>query len=188
MNDLLFDDSLLPPDHRSGFVAVLGRPNVGKSTLMNHYLGQKIAIVSPKAQTTRNRLLGILTRDEAQVIFVDTPGIHQPHHKFGEYMVEVALSAIPDADLILWLVDGSVPPTPEDRLVAGAIQDNPDPPPFILAMNKIDLLPPEAVSPRLEEYLSLLEQSPALAMPLSATRGDHRDDLLQAIIALLPPG
>jgi len=186
MNDLLFDDSTLPPDHRSGFVAVLGRPNVGKSTLMNYYLGQKIAIVSPKAQTTRNRLLGILTRDDAQVIFVDTPGIHQPHHKFGEYMVEVALSAIPDADLILWLVDGSVSPTAEDRLVAEAIQENPDPPPVILAMNKIDLLSPEAVSPRLSEYLSLLE--PTLSIPLSATRGDNRDDLLQAIIGLLPVG
>ncbi|HXW01686.1 MAG TPA: GTPase, partial [Anaerolineae bacterium] len=117
------DDSL-PPDHRSGFVAVVGRPNAGKSTLINHLLGQKIAIVSPKPQTTRNQLLGILTTSPetdpelppAQIIFVDTPGIHEPHHKLGQYLVETALAAIPDADVIVWLVDAAEPPTAEDRL------------------------------------------------------------------------
>ena len=110
LTDLLMSDDL-PPEHRSGFVAVVGKPNVGKSTLMNAYLGQKIAIVSPKPQTTRNRLLGILTLQrergdpaDAQIIFVDTPGIHQPLHKLGEYMVDVAVRAIPDADVVLFLV------------------------------------------------------------------------------------
>jgi GTP-binding protein Era len=117
------DDAFIPPAdaapaHRSGFVAVVGRPNVGKSTLINRLVGQKVAIVSPKPQTTRNRLLGILTRDDAQVVFVDTPGIHTPLHRLGEAMVDVATAALPDADAVLWLVDVSVPPTDEDRQVA----------------------------------------------------------------------
>jgi GTP-binding protein Era len=128
-------DDLLPPDHRSGFIAVVGRPNVGKSTLLNRLLGQKIAIVSPKPQTTRNLLLGILTISpeiepelakelpSAQIIFVDTPGIHQPHHKLGEYLVETALTALPDADAIIWLGDVTLPPTEEDRLVANSLRE-----------------------------------------------------------------
>ncbi len=184
--DLLFDDSTLPPDHRSGFVAVVGRPNVGKSTLTNHYLGQKIAIVSPKPQTTRNQLLGILTLDRAQIIFVDTPGIHKPHHKFGQYMVEEAIRAVPDADLILWLVDGSEAPTPEDRLVVEAIQARKERPPVILALNKVDLLPREAVLTRLSEFTALFPAD--LTIPTSATRGDNRDELLDHIINTLPTG
>ena len=101
----------LPRDFRSGFVAVVGRPNVGKSTLINTLLGQKISIVSPKPQTTRNRLLGILTLDNAQIIFVDTPGIHKPLHQLGEVLVETAAAALPDADVVLWVVDVAWPPT-----------------------------------------------------------------------------
>lgn len=189
---LLFDDSL-PPGHRSGFVAVIGRPNVGKSTLMNHYLGQKIAIVSHKPQTTRNQLLGILTLPSpdypamppAQVIFVDTPGIHQPRHKLGEYLVETALNAIPDADLAVWLVDASRPPTGEDELVAQNLHTV-DAPPVILALNKIDLLsgPP---SPALEAPFQALY--PVVeCLPISASRGDNRPELLRRIINRLPPG
>src|SRR5512137_1088226 len=114
----------LPPDHRSGFVAVVGKPNVGKSTLLNAYLGQKVSIVSEKPQTTRDRLLGILTMvrergdaADAQIIFVDTPGIHQPLHKLGEYMVDTAVRAIPDADVVLFLVDASRPSGDEDRQI-----------------------------------------------------------------------
>ncbi len=101
----------IPPGHRSGFVAVIGRPNVGKSTLMNQLVGQKVAIVSPKPQTTRSRILGILTREEVQVIFVDTPGLHRPRHRLGQAMVATATRAIPDADVVLFMVDDSVPPT-----------------------------------------------------------------------------
>lgn len=190
MNDIELDEMYLgetelPPDHRSGFVAVVGRPNVGKSTLMNAYLGQKIAIVSDKPQTTRNRLLGILTRDDAQIIFVDTPGIHAPLHKLGEVMVETAVRAIPDADVVLFLVDASLPPTEEDALVADAIRERGTGLPVVLALNKIDLLP-VSESPYADDYLALLQ--PAAWLPVSATRGDNRDELLDTLVACLPFG
>ena len=112
----------LPADHRSGFVAVIGRPNVGKSTLLNRVLGQKIAITSPKPQTTRDQMLGILTTADAQLLFLDTPGIHRPLHKLGEYMVQVAADTIADADVVLWLVDINTPPTDEDLAIADLLQ------------------------------------------------------------------
>ncbi|MCB0142634.1 MAG: GTPase Era, partial [Caldilineaceae bacterium] len=99
----------LPADHRSGFVAVIGRPNVGKSTLFNRVLEQKIAITSPKPQTTRDQVLGIYTTDAMQVIFLDTPGIHEPQHRLGEYMMGVVAETLADADLVLWLVDVNTP-------------------------------------------------------------------------------
>ena len=102
-------------------IAVIGRPNVGKSTLLNRLLGQKIAITSPKPQTTRDQLLGILTRDDAQMLFLDTPGIHQPLHKLGEHMVAVAEETIADADVVLWLVDVNTPPTEEDERIAALL-------------------------------------------------------------------
>lgn len=175
----------VPPGHRAGFVAVIGRPNVGKSTLVNAYVGQKIAIVSPKPQTTRGRLLGILTRNDAQVIFVDTPGIHTPKHKLGEVMVETARRTIPDADVVLFMVDVSVPPTEEDRQIAELLHTEPHGP-VILALNKSDLLPPAHVVAHTESYLALVQ--PAAWMLVSATRGDNRDKLLDLIIAHLPEG
>ena len=111
-------DVELPADHRSGFVAVIGRPNVGKSTLLNRLLGQKIAITSPKPQTTRDQMLGILTTANEQMLFLDTPGIHRPLHKLGEYMVTVAANTVEDADVVLWLVDINDAPTDEDRAIA----------------------------------------------------------------------
>lgn len=180
------DNPNWPEGHRSGFIAVVGRPNVGKSTLMNAYLGQKIAIVSPKAQTTRNRLMGILTQPDAQLIFIDTPGIHQPAHKLGHYLVNVARRAIPDADVILWMVDGSESPAAEDRLVVEAIASARSDAPLILVMNKADLLAREAVQARLNEFTALYR--PDVAMAVSARSGYNRDALLDTIIQFLPDG
>lgn len=195
-------DNPLPDGHRSGFVAVIGRPNVGKSTLMNHFLGQKIAIVSNKPQTTRNQLLGILTLPDedypdvspAQVIFVDTPGIHQPKHQLGQILVETALDIIPDADVVVWLVDATEPPNNEDSLVAEAIakaqgiaqSGRESAAPVILALNKADLLSGKSAAGIEQEFLNLYPADAWLL--LSATRGDNRNELLQRIIDLLPVG
>jgi GTP-binding protein Era len=173
------------PDHRSGFVAVVGRPNVGKSSLMNAWLGQKIAIVSPKPQTTRQRLLGIYTSADAQVIFMDTPGIHDPRHRLGEAMVETALRTIADADLVLFVLDASEPPTADDRIVAAAIRRSRRETPVVMALNKKDRLPAGARTDT-EAYLALLPT--AVWLPISATRGDGCEALLRLIIDRLPPG
>lgn len=125
------------PDFKSGFVAIIGRPNVGKSTLMNHLVGQKIAITSPVAQTTRNRLRGILTTPSAQIIFVDTPGIHKPHHELGKVLVQNAISAINNADVVLFVVDASFPVGGGDRYIADLLQKSQTP--VILGLNKADL-------------------------------------------------
>lgn len=182
--DLLIPETL-PEDHRSGFVALAGRPNVGKSTLMNAYLGQKIAIVSEKPQTTRQRILGILTEPAYQIVFVDTPGIHMPHHMLGEYMVAVATRTLKDADVILWLVDGSVPPTPEDISIGEMLREATKAP-VIMAINKIDLLGEEELDGVAEQYLALARIH-AYAL-ISATRGDNRDRLLEMIVQALPQG
>jgi GTP-binding protein Era len=176
----------LPPDHRSGFVAVVGRPSVGKSTLVNQLLGQKIAIVSPRPQTTRTRLLGILTRDDAQIIFVDTPGIHKPLHRLGEMMVETASASIPDADVILWVVDITVAPTDEDRQVAGLIRTTGRGAPVVLALNKSDVVESTFVAARTHAYEALVPG--ALPLLVSALTGDGLDDLLQLVIHVLPLG
>lgn len=175
----------LPADHCSGFVAVVGRPNVGKSTLLNAYLGQKLAIVSDKPQTTRKRMLGILTRPEAQIVFVDTPGIHKPLHKLGEFMVESAVEALNDADVILFLVDLTFPPGKEDRLVAHAVQGAGETH-KILVLNKLDAVSTQEYEERRAAYNALVTTDEQIA--ISATRGDNRAELLQRIIAALPLG
>jgi GTP-binding protein Era len=184
MNDVLFQPEL-PPDHRSGFVCVVGRPNVGKSTLINTYVGQKVAIVSEKPQTTRNRIRGILTRADVQIVFVDTPGIHEPLHRLGEYMVKTAQQAVPDADVVLFMVDVSVPPTEEDRIAARFLADKCRSP-VILVLNKMDRLPPHRVEPHSEAYLALGRFDDW--MMTCATRGDNLDKLLAMVITRLPLG
>ncbi len=173
----------LPADHRSGFVAVVGRPNVGKSTLMNLYLGQKVAIVSPRPQTTRQQLLGILTRPEAQVIFVDTPGIHRPQDKLGEYMVELARRAILDADVVLWVADLSEEPRRQEQEIASWVADAEQ---VVLALNKMDLVPADEIPVRADVYHRL--QPRADWLPISAATGEGCDRLLEAIIDSLPLG
>ena len=190
--DSLLMPEELPPDHRSGFVAVVGKPNAGKSTLMNAYLGQKIAIVSPKPQTTRNRLLGILTleRDrgdiaDAQIIFVDTPGIHQPLHELGAYMVETAIRAIPDAEVVLFLVDVSRLPSDEDRHIAEILRVQCQVP-AVLVLNKSDLLAPEVATEHIEAYQALGEFDDSF--PISALHGEGLDELMEATVQRLPLG
>ncbi|MBN1977548.1 MAG: GTPase Era, partial [Anaerolineae bacterium] len=176
----------VPPGHKSGFVAVVGRPNVGKSTLVNALVGQKVAIVSPKPQTTRSRILGILARPDAQVIFVDTPGVHRPHHKLGQAMVADATRALPDADVVLFVVDGSVPPTGEDRMVAELIRQQTDTS-IILVLNKMDLLPIEKVESHTEAYWALVPERRDWMMT-TATRGVNLDKLLERVLDALPEG
>ncbi len=131
-----------PPEFKSGFIGIIGRPNVGKSTLMNQLVGQKIAITSPVAQTTRNRLRGILTTPEAQLIFVDTPGIHKPHHQLGEVLVRNAKIAIESVDVLLFVVDGTVACGTGDRFIAELLSRSQTP--VILGLNKIDQQPPDS--------------------------------------------
>lgn len=174
------------PDFRSGFVAVMGRPNVGKSTLVNTLLGQKVSIVSPKPQTTRNRLLGILTRDDAQIIFLDTPGIHKPLHKLGEVLVETATAALPDADAVVWVVDVAARPNDEDRQVAAVLAQSARGLPVILALNKSDRLLPEYVQDNTDTYTALAPGADSLLV--SALRGDNLELLVAKIAAVLPYG
>ncbi len=173
---------------KSGFVAVVGRPNVGKSTLMNALLNQKVAAVSPRPQTTRRRQLGILTVPQGQIIFVDTPGIHNPVHKLGEYMNEVAFEVLQDADLVLWLVEANNRPTPEDQIVAARLAGvlARGPLPVLLAVNKVDLVDPATLLQRLEAYQALCPT--AELRPISAAESRGTADLLAAIFSHLPEG
>lgn len=167
-------------------MSVIGKPNVGKSTLMNAYLGQKVSIVSPKPQTTRRRVLGILTLDRAQVIFVDTPGIHTPLHKLGELMVQAAVAAIADADVLLWLVDAAHLPADPDRQIAALIGEYGQGIPLVLGLNKSDLVAAEERPARADAYLELIQ--PAEWVFLSSTGGENRDLLLDLLIDHLPQG
>jgi GTP-binding protein Era len=176
----------IPEGHKSGIVAVAGRPNVGKSTLMNAYLRQKIAIVSPRPQTTRSRQLGILTEPDYQIIFVDTPGLIKPRHKLDEYMVTAADNSIRDADFILWLVDASEPVGAGDKFIAGTLKGLVDESSVILAMNKSDLLAPDEVIERSSAYHELMPGAEWIL--ISAANGNGLDQLLQMIVNALEEG
>ncbi len=180
------EDDDLPEGHKSGLVAVAGRPNVGKSTLLNQILKQKIAIVSPRPQTTRTNQLGILTRPEFQIIFVDTPGLMKPRHKLDEYMVSVAEDSLHDADIVLWVIDASSHPGAGDRAIAGTLEQLPDRVKVILAMNKSDLLDPAEVLARTEEYVALLPAAKWLL--ISALKDAGVDALVAMLVEVLPEG
>ena len=162
----------------------MGRPNVGKSTLLNQLVGQKIAIVSDTPQTTRNRILGILTLPDAQVLFLDTPGIHKPQHKLGEYMVNSARSALREVDLILFVSDVSESVGPGERFILDMLKDEKTP--VVLVLNKVDLLPKEKLLPIITQYSSFRDFT--AIVPVSALSGSNTDRLLAVIKELLPEG
>ncbi|HEY9768692.1 MAG TPA: GTPase Era [Coleofasciculaceae cyanobacterium] len=176
---------IAPAGFKSGFIAIIGRPNVGKSTLMNHLIGQKIAIVSPVAQTTRNRLQGILTTSEAQIIFVDTPGIHKPHHELGKVLVQNAKTAIKSVDLVLFVVDGSTEAGTGDRFIFDILQRIGTP--VILGLNKVDLQPGNYQFID-DTYADLIADTNWSTVKFSATAGTGTENLQQALINQLETG
>ena len=172
-----------PEGFRSGFVALIGRPNVGKSTLLNQ-LGEKVAITSPVAQTTRNRLRAILTTATAQLVLLDTPGIHKPHHLLGERLVQTARNSIGEVDVVLALMDGSVPLGRGDQFVLDLLKQIRQP--VLLGLNKQDLVNPEEQQELFNSYQDALPEAPLL--PFSATTGDGCSALVEALEPLLPLG
>lgn len=171
---------------KSGFVALVGKPNVGKSTLLNHYIGQKIAAVSYRPQTTRQRQLGILTTDEAQIIFVDTPGLHSEEYKLSNFINEEAQYALMDADLILFVVDASQFPDREDKMIADEVKKRAGDLKTLLVLNKIDLVESSLIQPHEDAYEALLEFDGSIR--ISAITQTGREALLERIIELLPEG
>jgi GTP-binding protein Era len=172
-------------DFRSGYVAIIGRPNVGKSTLVNALLGQKIAAVSPKPQTTRKRQLGILTEDQYQLVFVDTPGMHNPRHKLGKFLNQEAEESLAGVDVVLWLVDASVKPTDEDKQIGLLLAKLPRRTPLVLAANKMDLIPAEALTRNLEAYQASVKKD-SKEIAISATHGSHLNELVELLVSLSP--
>lgn len=172
-------------DFRTGYIAIIGRPNVGKSTLVNALLGQKIAAVSPKPQTTRKRQLGILTTDNYQLVFVDTPGIHHARHKLGEFLNQEAQESLEGVDVILWLVDVSVKPMEEDKQIGSLLNKLPRRTPLVLAANKMDLIPAEALTARLEAYQASVKKE-ARVISISAVQNQNLDQLIELLVSLSP--
>lgn len=173
-----------PPDHRSGFVAVVGRPNVGKSTLVNRLVGHKVAITAPVPQTTRSRLAAILTLPHAQLVFVDTPGLHQPRHRLGQWMVETAVRAVADADAVAWVVDASEGVTAEDEEVAARLRAQAAP--VVAVLNKVDRTDPAGLAAVQDRVAGLGTWTAVL--PVSALTGAGLDRLVETLVGLLPVG
>ncbi|MFB9325471.1 GTPase Era [Paenibacillus aurantiacus] len=169
---------------RSGFVAIIGRPNVGKSTLINEMIGQKIAIMSDKPQTTRNKIHGVYTADNYQIVFLDTPGIHKPQHKLGDFMNKSAVGTLGEVDAALFLIDAAEGLGGGDRFIIEQLKKVKTP--VFLVMNKIDKIQPEALLPLITEYKDLHDF--AEIVPISALQGNNISTLLQTLTKYLPEG
>ncbi|MFC6288690.1 GTPase Era [Levilactobacillus angrenensis] len=172
------------PNYKSGFVAIVGRPNVGKSTFLNRVIGQKIAIMSNTAQTTRNKIQGIYTTDEAQIVFIDTPGVHKPKSKLGDYMVQSAMSALNEVDAVLFMVNAAEKRGAGDNFIIDRLKGIKAP--VYLLINKIDQVKPDDLLPVMEQYQTALPWK--AVYPISALEGNNVDELLSGLVAEMPHG
>jgi len=170
--------------YKSGFVSILGRPNVGKSTLLNEIIGQKITIMSDKSQTTRNKIQGIHTTDEEQIVFIDTPGIHKPKHQLGQFMVETATSTINEVDVVLFVINVNEKIGPGDRFIMEKLKGINTP--VFLVLNQIDLIHPDKLLPIIESYQNEMDFREII--PISAKEGNNVERLLKVISDYLPEG
>ncbi|PAY26160.1 GTPase Era [Ligilactobacillus salivarius] len=168
----------------SGFVAILGRPNVGKSTFLNRVVGQKIAIMSDKAQTTRNKIQGIYTEDDAQIVFIDTPGIHKPHSRLGDFMVESALSTLNEVDAALFMVNATQKRGRGDDFIIERLKNVKKP--IYLVINKIDQIHPDKLLQIMDDYRNTLDY--AEVFPISALEGNNCPELIESLVNTLPEG
>ncbi|UXT45330.1 GTPase Era [Staphylococcus aureus] len=171
-------------EHKSGFVSIIGRPNVGKSTFVNRVIGHKIAIMSDKAQTTRNKIQGVMTRDDAQIIFIDTPGIHKPKHKLGDYMMKVAKNTLSEIDAIMFMVNANEEIGRGDEYIIEMLKNVKTP--VFLVLNKIDLVHPGELMPKIEEYQSYMDFTEIV--PISALEGLNVDHFIDVLKTYLPEG
>ncbi|WP_336864746.1 GTPase Era [Peribacillus frigoritolerans] len=181
--DKLFDDTQVK-GYKSGFISIIGRPNVGKSTFLNRVIGQKIAIMSDKPQTTRNKVQGVLTQNDSQMIFIDTPGIHKPKHKLGDFMMKVATNTLKEVDLILFMINATEGYGRGDEFIIEKLQSVKTP--VFLVVNKIDAMHPDDLLPIIEKYQQLYPF--AAVVPISALEGNNVDTLLEQIKEHLPEG
>lgn len=171
-------------EHKSGFVSIIGRPNVGKSTFMNRVIGHKIAIMSDKAQTTRNKIQGVMTREDAQIIFLDTPGIHKPKHKLGDYMMRVAKNTLSEIDAIMFMVNVNEDIGRGDEYIMEMLKNVKTP--VFLVLNKIDLVHPDALMTKIEKYKTYMDFTEIV--PISALEGLNVDHFIDVLKDYLPEG
>ncbi|MBD8069187.1 GTPase Era [Bacillus sp. PS06] len=171
-------------EYKSGFVSIIGRPNVGKSTFLNKVIGQKIAIMSDKPQTTRNKVQGVYTENHAQIVFIDTPGIHKPKHKLGDFMMKVAQNTLKEVDLILFMINAEEGYGKGDEFIIERLQNTSTP--VFLVINKIDKVHPDQLLPLIEKYNSLYPFKEIV--PISALEGNNLPTLVEQIKEYLPAG